>query len=74
MRGEQQLLPGAAQRAGVDLVHSLASTGPAWGRFKRVVTVHDLIYRHFPEAHAGMRSLGMRVLVPLAVWRYRTRT
>jgi len=69
VRGEQQLLPGAAQRAGVDLVHSLASTGPAWGRFKRVVTVHDLIYRHFPEAHAGMRSLGMRVLVPLAVRR-----
>jgi glycosyltransferase involved in cell wall biosynthesis len=69
VRGEQLLLPGAARRAGVDLVHSLASTGPAWGRFKRVVTVHDLIYRHFPQAHAGMRSLGMRVLVPLAVRR-----
>ena len=69
VRGEQLLLPGAAHDAGVDLVHSLASTGPARGRFKRVVTVHDLIYRRFPEAHAGMRSLGMRVLVPLAVRR-----
>jgi glycosyltransferase involved in cell wall biosynthesis len=69
VRGEQQLLPGAARRAGVDLVHSLASTAPAWGRFKRVVTVHDLIYRRYPAAHGGMRSLGMRILVPLAVRR-----
>ena len=69
VRGEQLLLPRLAERAGVDLVHSLASTAPAWGRFRRVVTVHDLIYRRFPEAHAGLRSLGLRVLVPLAVRR-----
>jgi glycosyltransferase involved in cell wall biosynthesis len=69
VRGEQQLLPPLARRAGIDLLHSLASTAPAWGSFKRVVTVHDLIYRRFPEAHAGFRSLGMRVLVPLAVRR-----
>src|ERR1019366_4171607 len=68
-RGAQLLLARPAQRAGVDLVHSLASTAPAWGRFKRVVTVHDLIYRRFPEAHAGLRALGMRVLVPLGVRR-----
>ena len=58
-----------AAREGVDLVHSLASTAPLWGRFTRVVTVHDLIYRRYPEAHSGLRSLGMRVLVPLAVRR-----
>lgn len=67
--GEQMLLPRLAARAGVDLLHSLASTAPAWGRFRRVVTVHDLIYARFPEAHAGIRDLGMRVLVPLAVRR-----
>ncbi|MFI5010364.1 MAG: glycosyltransferase family 4 protein [Solirubrobacterales bacterium] len=67
--GEQALLPRLAGREGVDLVHSLASTAPAWGPFKRVVTVHDLIYARFPEAHAGVRDLGMRVLVPLAVRR-----
>ncbi len=73
MRGEQLLLPRLAARAGVDLVHSLASTAPAGGRFRRVVTVHDLIYARFPEAHAGIRDLGMRVLVPLAVRRSRPR-
>ncbi len=67
--GEQALLPRLAARAGVDLVHSLASTAPVHGRFRRVVTVHDLIYARFPEAHAGVRDLGMRVLVPQAVRR-----
>lgn len=67
--GEQTLLPVQAARAGVGLVHSLASTAPLWGPFRRVVTVHDLIYRRFPEAHSGIRDKGMRVLVPLAARR-----
>jgi glycosyltransferase involved in cell wall biosynthesis len=67
--GEQTLLPRLAAREGVDLVHSLASTAPLWGRFRRVVTVHDLIYARFPEAHAGIRDKGMKVLVPWAARR-----
>ena len=67
--GEQALLPPAAARARVELMHSLASTAPLWGPFRRVVTVHDLIYARFPEAHAGLRDKGMRVLVPGAVRR-----
>ena len=62
--GEQALLPPLAARARVDLVHSMASTAPVLGPFRRVVTVHDLIYARFPEAHAGIRDRGMRVLVP----------
>lgn len=69
VRGEQQLLPRLAARAGVDVLHSLGSTAPAWGRFRRVVTIHDLIYRIYPEAHFGLRSKGMAVLVPLAARR-----
>jgi glycosyltransferase involved in cell wall biosynthesis len=67
--GEQILLPRLAARAGVDLVHSLASTAPLRGRFRRVVTVHDLIYARFPEAHSGIRDKGMSVLVPAAARR-----
>jgi glycosyltransferase involved in cell wall biosynthesis len=69
VRGEQQLLPRLARDCGVDLVHSLASTGPVWGRFRRVVTIHDVIYRIYPEAHAGIKAKGMGVLVPLAARR-----
>jgi glycosyltransferase involved in cell wall biosynthesis len=64
--GEQLLLPRLAARTGVDLVHSLGSTAPGRGRFARVVTIHDLNYVHLPKAHFGIRSLGIRLLVPLA--------
>ena len=67
--GEQALLPRLAARAGVDLLHSLASTAPAWGAQRRIVTVHDLIYARYPETHVGVRALGMRILVPTAVRR-----
>ena len=67
VRGEQQLLPRLARDR--DLVHSLGSTAPATGRFTRVTTINDLNYKIVPEAHFGVRALGMRVLVPLAVRR-----
>jgi glycosyltransferase involved in cell wall biosynthesis len=67
--GEQLLLPAFAARAGVELMHSMASTAPLWGSFRRIVTVHDLIYARFPDAHAGVRDKGMRVLVPGAARR-----
>jgi glycosyltransferase involved in cell wall biosynthesis len=69
VRGEQQLLPGLARRAGVDLVHSLANTGPLLGRFVRITTIHDLHYRLVPEAHFGLLALGLRLLVPGAARR-----
>jgi glycosyltransferase involved in cell wall biosynthesis len=69
VRGEQQVLPPAARRAGVDVLHSFASTAPARGDFKRVTTIHDVIYKRFPEAHPGLRTYGMRMLVPLAARR-----
>jgi glycosyltransferase involved in cell wall biosynthesis len=69
VRGEQVDLPRLARSAGVELLHSLATTGPGWGEFRRIVTVHDLIYKVHPEAHFGLLSLGMRVLVPLSVTR-----
>jgi glycosyltransferase involved in cell wall biosynthesis len=69
--GEQTLLPALASRAGVDLLHSMGSTAPIRGRFRRVVTIHDLIYARFPEAHPGIRNRGMRLLVPAAAARSR---
>lgn len=65
--GDQALLPPLAMRRRIALLHSLASIAPAWGRYRRVVTVHDIIYARFPETHSGLRDRGMRVLVPLAV-------
>jgi glycosyltransferase involved in cell wall biosynthesis len=69
VRGEQTLLPARAAAEGVDLVHSLGSTAPSRGHFRRVTTIHDLHYRTVPDAHFGVRGTGMRLLVPLAARR-----
>ena len=58
-----------AKKHSVSLVHSLASTAPTWGAFKRVATIHDVVYRIYPEAHGGLRAKGMGLLVPLAARR-----
>jgi glycosyltransferase involved in cell wall biosynthesis len=71
VRGEQQLLPRLGRRAGVDVMHSLASTAPLHGRFVRVTTIHDLNYKLVPDAHFGLAALGMRALVPAAARRSR---
>jgi glycosyltransferase involved in cell wall biosynthesis len=70
VRGEQVHVPRLAAAGRADLVHNLASTGPVRG-VPRVTTVHDLNYRTLPEAHFGLRALGMRVLVPAAARRSR---
>jgi len=67
--GEQLHLPRLAKAEGCKLVHSLASTAPLHGPFRRVTTVHDLNYKLVPDTHSGARGLGMRVLVPAAVRR-----
>jgi glycosyltransferase involved in cell wall biosynthesis len=69
--GDQVHAPRAAARVRADLVHSLASTGPAAGPVVRVTTIHDLNYRLVPDTHFGVRGLGMRALVPLAARRSR---
>lgn len=71
VRGEQQHVPRIAKRLRADLVHSLASTSPLWGPVPRVTTIHDLNYLLVPEAHFGLRSLGMRALVPASARRSR---
>jgi glycosyltransferase involved in cell wall biosynthesis len=71
VRADQVHVPRAAGRAGADVLHSLASTGPVHGAVPRVVTVHDLHYRAEHTAHFGLRALGMRVLVPAAARRSR---
>jgi glycosyltransferase involved in cell wall biosynthesis len=67
---DQLLVPPLAMRAKVDLLHSPANLAPAWGgRYKRMVTVHDLIHKTFPEAHEGLKSKAVGVIMPLGIRR-----
>jgi glycosyltransferase involved in cell wall biosynthesis len=60
---EQVLLPMAAVRTGVQVVHSLASLGPVWTpRLRHVVTLHDVTF--FREATFGrITTTGMRLVM-----------
>jgi len=67
--GELALISLAAQRARVDLVHSMANFGPAWGSFRRVLTVHDLQYRAVPELLSRPARAATHVLISIAARR-----
>lgn len=71
VRADQLHAPRAASRAGADVIHSLASTGPAGGSLPRVTTIHDLAYRVMPESHSRARRWALGLLVPLAARRSR---
>lgn len=63
--GEQTLLPLAAQRAGIDVLHSLASTQPLLTPgVTSILTVLDVIYATIPDTHPGLLTRGMQVIVP----------
>lgn len=67
--GELALLPVAARRAGVDVLHSPANFGPPWGPFHRVLTLHDVQYRALSELVNPARRIGTDVLIKLATSR-----
>jgi glycosyltransferase involved in cell wall biosynthesis len=69
VRGDQLAVPRAAAARGCELIHSLASTAPLASGPRRVTTIHDLNYLLVPDAHFGLRALGMRALVPAAARR-----
>lgn len=56
-------LPRLARRSGVDLLHSLGTTSPLWTPCPSVVSVHDLIYLHYPETFPASARLGLKLLV-----------
>src|SRR4051812_37810578 len=68
---EQTALPLAVRRARLDLLHNVFTTAPALPGVPQVTTILDLIYKRFPEAHAGFLAQGMRMLVPLSAKRSR---
>lgn len=64
--GELALVSLAARRAGVELLHSMANFAPCSGRFRRVVTIHDLQYRAVPEALSWPSRVGTSALMRIA--------
>jgi glycosyltransferase involved in cell wall biosynthesis len=66
---EQTLLPRATHKARVDLLHNVQNTAPALPGVPQVTTILDVIYKRYPETHAGLMATGVALLVPLAARR-----
>jgi glycosyltransferase involved in cell wall biosynthesis len=60
---EMTLLPLAAARERVDLLHSLGTTSPLIAGRASVVTILDLIYEHYPTAFPPAARAGLKALV-----------
>jgi glycosyltransferase involved in cell wall biosynthesis len=58
------VLPRVAKREGVELLHSLGQTTPLRGSVPRVVTIHDLIFHHFPSTFSTPAQKAHEFLVP----------
>jgi glycosyltransferase involved in cell wall biosynthesis len=63
---EQRRLPGLIREHGIQLLHSLGTSAPSHSGAVSVVTILDLIYARYPQAHTLPMRMGMRVLVPRA--------
>jgi glycosyltransferase involved in cell wall biosynthesis len=66
---EMLALPLLARRERVELLHSLGTTAPLWSACPRFVTVHDLIFHHFPSTFPRLARLALEMIVPLAARR-----
>lgn len=65
---EQTVLPKAARQLGPDLLHNVFNTAPVLPQVLQVTTIHDVIFKRYPETH-GLLAKGVEVLVPLAARR-----
>jgi glycosyltransferase involved in cell wall biosynthesis len=66
---ETVVVPGAATRARVDVLHSPANFGPIGGGFAHVVTLHDMLFRRHPDLLTLPMRAGTELLLPPAARR-----
>jgi glycosyltransferase involved in cell wall biosynthesis len=65
---EQTVLPSAVKKTAPDLLHNVFNTAPAVRAVPQVTTIHDVVFKRFPETH-GLLAKGVEFLVPLAARR-----
>jgi glycosyltransferase involved in cell wall biosynthesis len=58
-------LPGVVRRGGFDLLHGLGSLSPAPRGCPTVLTIHDLIYRRFPQTVPRGHRWFMQAVLPI---------
>ena len=64
---EHAILPFVVQKDGVDLLFSPGFVSPLWGSFRKVVTIHDLYYRLFPDFVRPWQRRYWQIFIPLSM-------
>lgn len=67
MGTELAWLPGRARRDGIDVLHHAANIGPPFGSVPSVLTVHDLMWRHYPSTHPASSRAMLSLVTPAAL-------
>jgi len=65
---EHIVLPWIATRERVDLLFSPGFVSPLWGRFQKVVTIHDLYYKRFPAFVRYWQRRYWQLFIPASLW------
>src|SRR5258708_4807225 len=66
---EQALLPVIARRLRLDVLHSPSYTWPILCTVRGVVTIHDMLYKDYPEWIGEPKLTFWRLFVTLSAWR-----
>lgn len=66
---EHAWLPIIAKMDGVDLLFSPGFVTPLWGRFLKVVTIHDLYYKLFPEFVRPWQRRYWQLFIPMSIYK-----
>ena len=66
---EQLLFPFLVQNKGCEILHSYGYISPLWGKFKKVVTVHDANWKDHPEDTGDLQNKVMELFVSQSIRR-----
>lgn len=64
---QQSALPVAAMKARVSVFHGPGYSLPSWGKFKKIVTIHDMTFVKHPEWMDNSVHEYLRRMVPLSL-------
>jgi len=64
---EQIFLPLRAKKDGVKLLFSPGFITPLWGGFRKIVTIHDLYFKLFPQFVRPWQRLYWKLFIPLSL-------
>jgi glycosyltransferase involved in cell wall biosynthesis len=63
---EQLRFPGICKKYGIDLLHSLGNVSPVLPSTAKMVTIHDLLWKHSPEHMPTLQRLLYSFMSPIS--------